>query len=408
MPSRSPAAAALLAAACAAGGCERERPIVLTPEQEQEIRKDVLAERPKPEHGVGAEYGGAIRLLGYDLEPEPLRPGGRFTLTWYWESLAKVDRDWMVFVHLDAAGGKSRHNLDHHPLRGLYNAERWKPGEVVRDVQVSRLPAEFPGGEGELWVGFWVAEDRLAVSNGVKTDGHDRVLAGRPKFVGGEPPALPRLAVPRASAPVAADGRLDEPDWARAARTGPLGTPSGKGKARQRTEVRLLWDEANLYLAFECADDDAWSTSTEHDADLWEQDVVEVFIDPDGDGKTYAELQVSPAGVLFDASFPAHRSDLAVARAWSSGARHGVQVDGTLNARDDVDRSWTAELAVPWAALPAVPHVPPRPGDALRLNLFRLDKGKDGRQEAAAWSAPIRSDFHALDRFGHVTLQDAP
>ena len=85
-----------------------------------------------------------------------------------------------------------------------------------------------------------------------------------------------------------------------------------------------------------------------------------------------------------------------------------MQVDGTLNARDDVDRSWTAELAVPWAALPAVPHVPPRPGDALRLNLFRLDKGKDGRQEAAAWSAPIRSDFHALDRFGHVTLQDAP
>ena len=338
MPSRSPAAAALLAAACAAGGCERERPIVLTPEQEQEIRKDVLAERPKPEHGVGAEYGGAIRLLGYDLEPEPLRPGGRFTLTWYWESLAKVDRDWMVFVHLDAAGGKSRHNLDHHPLRGLYNAERWKPGEVVRDVQVSRLPAEFPGGEGELWVGFWVAEDRLAVSNGVKTDGHDRVLAGRPKFVGGEPPALPRLAVPRASAPVAADGRLDEPDWARAARTGPLGTPSGKGKARQRTEVRLLWDEANLYLAFECADDDAWSTSTEHDADLWEQDVVEVFIDPDGDGKTYAELQVSPAGVLFDASFPAHRSDLAVARAggcrWTGRSTPGT----TWTARGR--RSW--------------------------------------------------------------------
>jgi len=398
----------MLVLATLGAGCERSRPIVLTPEQERTVRQHVLAERPKPAFAVNADYGGRIRLLGYDLAPQPLKPGKRFTLTWYWECLAKVDRDWMVFVHLDAGTGRSRQNLDHHPVKGLYHPQRWQPGEIIRDVQTSRLPADFAGGDARLWVGFWQAEDRLEVSNDVKTDGNDRVLAGRPKVEAKPPPAPPKLAVPAAQQPIVTDGRLDEADWARAARTGPLGSPSGKGKPSRKTEARLLWDSTHLYVAFECEDDDAWSTLEKRDADLWEQEVVELFVDADGDGKTYAELQVSPADVLFDAAFERHRSDLAKARLWDSGALHGVVVDGTLNERGDTDKSWTVELAVPWAKLPSVPAVPPSAGTTLRLNLFRLDRAKDGRQDAAAWSPPVRPDFHALDRFGHVTLEAAP
>jgi len=388
-------------------GCERERPVVLTPEQERTIRDHLLKQRPKPAHAVDAEYGGKVRLLGYDLQPATLSPGKAFSVTWYWESLGGVDRDWMIFVHLDASAGKNRHNLDHHAVKGLYAAQRWKSGDLIRDVQRSRLPGDFPGGEARFWVGLWQAEDRLPVSNGVKTDGGDRVLAGTVPVAGGKPPPLPSLEVPRAGGAIRPDGRLDETDWKRAARTGPLGRPSGRGKPKAQTEARLLWDDTHLYVAFECRDEDVWSTLTERDANLWEQEVVEVFLDPDGDGKTYAELQVSPAGVLFDASFERHRSDLAKARLWDSGAGHGVQVDGTLNAREDRDRAWTAELAIPWAKLPAVPHLPPRPGDELRANLFRLDRQKGGGQDAAAWSAPVRSDFHALDRFGRLKLAGA-
>ena len=88
--------------------------------------------------------------------------------------------------------------------------------------------------------------------------------------------------------------------------------------------------------------------------------------------------------------------------AWAKSAN---QIRSYFNARDDKDVRWTAELAIPWAELPEPGDLPPKPGAAIHLNLFRLDRAKDGKQDAGAWSAPIRPDFHALDRFARITLQ---
>ena len=385
--------------------CVRDNPIVLTPEQQRTVQSAILAQAPKPMVAVDAVFGGKVRLLGYDLAPKRVKPGAPFVVTWYWESLQKLDEDWMIFVHVDAKAGKNRMNLDHHAVKGLHNAIRWEPGQRIRDEQKARLPADFPPGPAEMWVGFWRAEDRLAATGSAKTDGHDRVLAGPLEVAPSKDYELPRLDVPRASSAIVADGKADEAAWAAAAKTGPFRKPSGKGKPSLRTEARLLWDDTHLHIAFECEDPDAWGTHTERDARLWEQEAVEVFLDPNGDGKTYAELQVSPAGVFFDASFPTYRSKLEEAMKWDSGTAHGVSVSGTLNKRDDKDKGWTVELSIPWAKLPAMPKGGAAPGTVIRANLFRLDSPAKGAQEGAAWSPPIRGDFHALDRFGHLTLK---
>jgi hypothetical protein len=201
------------------------------------------------------------------------------------------------------------------------------------------------------------------------------------------------------------DGKLSEPGWAAAEPAALVNTMTGRAP-RYPTRARVLWDDAHLYVGFECEDEQVWAKAgREHDDPIYEDEVVEVFIDADGDGRSYDEVQVSPANVQFDASFVHHRSDLATAKRWSSGTKSAVAIDGTLENDVDRDRSWTAELAIPLRGLSGLTR-PPRAGDRWRFNLYRIDMKNPARVwDGSALRAPLRGDFHALDRFAWLELR---
>jgi len=227
-----------------------------------------------------------------------------------------------------------------------------------------------------------------------------------PGWLSGTRPPLPTYRARRARGPIAVDGRLDEQAWAGAPRVDLVETLAGRAP-RYATRARLLWDDEALYVAFECRDDEVWVRPGRKDDDaIWEDEVVEVFLDPGGAGHDYVELEVSPANVRFDARFTSHRSDLAAARAFSSGARTAVGVDGALTIGGGAPapaRGWTVELAVPWAAL----GVDARAGRRWRMNLYRLEThNRAGVVEGSGFSPPLRGDFHALDRFGWLELAE--
>jgi len=207
---------------------------------------------------------------------------------------------------------------------------------------------------------------------------------------------VPSYRAARATGPIAIDGRLDEPAW-RSAFEAPFVNSMNGGTVRYPTVARLLWDDRNLYVAFECEDDEVYAHPGRRDDDpIYEDEVVEIFVDPAGSGRDYAEIEVSPANVVFDARFAARRGDLAAARVWASGARTAVEV----RRGPAGDRGWTVEMALPLEALRATARAP-RPGDRWRMNLFRLEThNRAGVAEGQAFSPPLRGDFHALDRFG--------
>jgi hypothetical protein len=150
------------------------------------------------------------------------------------------------------------------------------------------------------------------------------------------------------------------------------------------------------------------STFKNQDDKLWTQDAVELFIDADGDGKEYIEIQASPAGVLFDSYLPGRRQNQ---NDWQSGARTATHVNGTLGKHGDEDRGFTTEIALPLAAARGREEEkvkrPVEPGRVWRINLFRMDLDEGKRQRASAWSAPLVGDFHVLDRFGELVFADA-
>jgi hypothetical protein len=210
--------------------------------------------------------------------------------------------------------------------------------------------------------------------------------------------------VHRATGPILIDGVLAESAWNRAERAGPFVRSLDGKPCEVQTVARLLWDDDNLYVAFQAEDPDISTPFTRDDEPLYTSNVVEIFLNPSGDLTRYDEIELAPSNALFDASFTGRRQGMDLS--WSSRAKHAVHLDGTLNDSRDVDRGWTAELAIPFASLTGMPAPHPRRGDRWRFNLYRLRQNPAQRGEGQAYSPPMVGDFHALDRFATMRFED--
>ncbi len=119
-----------------------------------------------PPHPMRADFGGAIRLLGYEMGEA--RAGQPFSLTLYWQALQEMEEDYTVFVHLlDPQSGAILTQVDEMPQRGTYPTSLWVADEVVRDEHVLLLPT-LPPGSYFLRVGLYVKGTgrRLPVGEG--------------------------------------------------------------------------------------------------------------------------------------------------------------------------------------------------------------------------------------------------
>jgi hypothetical protein len=209
---------------------------------------------------------------------------------------------------------------------------------------------------------------------------------------------------------ISIDGRLDDPGWQGIEPIGPFILSDGSGPASRRTEARMCWDDRCLYIAFRSDDPDIWGTHFSRDEPIYQEEVVEAFIDPDSDLVRYFEFQMSPHGTLFDALIDnptGLRKDVVADTSWDcEGWLTGLQVEGTLDNRDDVDKGWTVEWAIPFASLTSAPNIPPKDDDTWRMNLYRIDRTPT--PEFSCWSPTLRvpADFHVPMLFGTIIFRE--
>jgi len=209
----------------------------------------------------------------------------------------------------------------------------------------------------------------------------------------------------RAATPPVIDGRLDDPSWRGAPPISLVLADTGAAP-RQPTTARLLWDDDYLYVAFHCTDSDIWAVTTERDRDIYNQEVVEIFVDEDCDDYGYIEIEVNPLNAVLDL-FMLWRDDRRRGLwDWNSeGLRTAVWVDGDPTRRGTPDRAWSVEMAILMADFMMAPHLPPRPGDIWHANLYRIDRATWG-DEYSAWSPPGRINYHTPQRFGRLIFSD--
>ena len=213
----------------------------------------------------------------------------------------------------------------------------------------------------------------------------------------------PTYTIYRVDAPLTIDGVLDEPAW-QTAPTIALREALHGGEPRQQTVSRLLWDDVYLYASWVCEDRDIWGTMTQRGDYIYNEEVVELFLDADGDGIGYVEIEVSPRNTVLDL-FMLNRNDR-WKQLWSWRSEElqtAVKVEGDPTRRGTADCRWTVEMAVPLADLMTASHIPPQPGDVWLGNLYRIDRAEDG-DEFSAWSPVYRDTFHTPGRFGRLVF----
>lgn len=433
---------ALAGAIVLAVGCKKPRKFVRTKQQQERVDTAILNAAPKTAFTVNADFDGKVKLLGIDVTPTNPAPGGKVTVDFVWQVTEEwaTEGDWMVFVHVEGPtdkGGVGRVIADHYAVEdgpggaGLYPPKEWKKGQIIRDSKTIDLVdgrgRKLGPGAVTIYAGLFDMEAyrsknqdiRLMVkdSPGVTHDGKGRLKAatfqaGTGKAVAeAKPFKAPELQVRKAVGPITIDGKLDEPTWRAAVTTPALARPDGKPlAANMRTQVKMLWDDEAVYVGFVVRDDLPKNKYTKRDEELWHEDVVEVYLDPDSDGKNYVELQVSPSNIIFDALFTSRRvPPWKEARAWNmTGLTSAVNI-GTLAGRSPA-KGWTVEIRIPYADLAAAKVTPPKVGTRWKANFFRKELPGDF-SHLASWS-PVsddaRADFHNLDRAGFLVFAATP
>lgn len=193
-------------------------------------------------------------------------------------------------------------------------------------------------------------------------------------------PFAPRTSIcRRVTGALQIDGRLDEESWEKAEWTDDFVDIQGSLKPQPslRTRIKMLWDDRYFYVAAELEEPHIWANLTERDSIIFYDNDFEIFIDPNGDGHRYYELEINALGTVWDLFLdrPYRDGGLAV-HSWDiQGLRTAVFVDGTVNDPADTDRGWTVEIALPWEVLKecAEGRVPAREGDVWRVNCSRVE-----------------------------------
>ena len=202
-------------------------------------------------------------------------------------------------------------------------------------------------------------------------------------------------------------GKRDHPVWNLAHSVQLVDAITGE-PGRFNTDVRVLYSDNYLYVGFRCEDDYIWGKVNKHDGAIYDEECVEVFLNPAASLRQYYEINLSPKGVSYDANILNSRTpekqfnEFSAFPQWNVNDLHTkVSVEGKTDIPGK-GRWWTAEYAIPFEEIYGAAHIPPKPGDVWRVNFYRIDSPQKGQREHYAWSKTERAAFHLPWRFGYL------
>ena len=215
----------------------------------------------------------------------------------------------------------------------------------------------------------------------------------------------------RVDGKIKVDGKLNEADWQEAQSTSSFVDISGEGFAKPcyDTSAKMLWDDNYLYVGAVLQEDDIKAKLSQRDTIIYYDNDFEVFLDPDGDGQNYFEIETNAKGVIFDLMLDKpYRSGGNFMIQWDClGLQLAIHREGTLNKSKDKDKQWSVEMAIPHKALTVNFANPAQAGNCWRINFSRVQWLKPGqREENWVWMPTGRIDMHMPDRWGFLYLSD--
>lgn len=179
--------------------------------------------------------------------------------------------------------------------------------------------------------------------------------------------------------------------------------------AEEQTEAAFLHDDANLYVLCKAKVlkgrkllADAKSRDSNN---IWPDDLIEFFFQPDPAKKIYYHLAVNSAGAVYDARVKevvaSARADLTETRletdmAWNSEAQ-------VVSEWQKGDPEWILKLKIPFAAFAGGGPVP---GSVWRINVARSRNNGSDNLSTWAFLGESEKGFHTLEAFRPLVFSE--
>lgn len=167
------------------------------------------------------------------------------------------------------------------------------------------------------------------------------------------------------------------------------------------TRAKVLYSGQGMYFLYECEDKKLTATLQADFLDLWNEDVIEVFLQPDKNRIAYLEYELSPLN--FELPIMIY-NDKGKLNSWmpfhyggNQKTKHMVTVRGGEQKPHADVQGWTAEFFLPFTLMKPVLDKAPVSGDQWKGNIFRIDYDKG--QTLFSWQKTGPS-FHEYDKFG--------
>ncbi|WP_166924176.1 carbohydrate-binding family 9-like protein [Flavobacterium poyangense] len=170
---------------------------------------------------------------------------------------------------------------------------------------------------------------------------------------------------------VSIDGDLS--DW-KVPFQGPFVIHNSGEKAAQQTFVSFSWDDENLYIAYRAEDSKIVGSKQQNDSPIFNSDdLVEIFIDPDGDGQNYLEVGVNAFSTNYDMLI---KCISPTCGGWNTSLFFNLS--GMEAVSKITSGGFCTEVKIPFSALETIQNGnfnKPKIGTKWKGNVFRIDYG---------------------------------
>jgi hypothetical protein len=175
---------------------------------------------------------------------------------------------------------------------------------------------------------------------------------------------------------------------------------------KMTTRAKVLYTEKGMYFLMESEDRKLTAALTEDFADLYNEDVVEVFLWTDESIPVYLEYELSPLNYELLIMVPNLQGKFYGWRPWhyegANRVQHATGVQGGKKKSQATISGWTAEFFIPYSVMKPIVQVPPTPGTRWRGNLYRIDYD----QGVSTWTwQKTRTNFHDYQSFGTLVFE---
>lgn len=209
---------------------------------------------------------------------------------------------------------------------------------------------------------------------------------------------------------ITVDGKMDEASWKETeVRSLDYFYRTEQANDKQNTKFRMMWDDENLYVFFECKDQYITAREIKRDGKPYFDDCAEIFLIPAPDSlNMHFGFELNLYKVANDFIFinNFNKGENAVIKGYNPDYKTEVSIQGTVNDNSDIDTGWCMEIAIPLSAFKGVGYAPIAEGVQWAFLAVRQDRNDaEGDRRSTSTIFPIydmSKGVHQPNRFGLV------